>query len=67
MVELTLTAVLVGLGAPAAPTAIGVAAYRVFNYWLPIPGALLAYVATRLHERCLVGGGTALVASADNG
>ncbi len=51
MVELTLTATLVGMGAPAGPTAIGVAAYRVFNYWLPIPGSLLAFAATRLYER----------------
>ena len=50
VVELSLAATLVGLGAPAAPTAVGIAAYRVFNFWLPIPGSALAYLAAKLHE-----------------
>ena len=28
--------------------AIGVAAYRIFNYWLPIPTAALSYLATQV-------------------
>ena len=51
VVEFALTAILVGLGAPGAPTAIGIAAYRVFTYWLPIPGSALAYFATRFYTR----------------
>ncbi len=47
VVEVTLTATLVALGAPAAPAALGVAAYRVFNYWLPIPTSALTYATTR--------------------
>ncbi len=64
VVELTITATLVGLGAPAAQTAVGVAAYRVFTYWLPIPGSALAYAFTRVHERRRIGGRVALPASA---
>ncbi|MEO8697753.1 MAG: YbhN family protein, partial [Acidimicrobiales bacterium] len=47
VVELTITATLVGLGASAGPTAIGVAVYRLFNYWMPIPISALTYFATR--------------------
>jgi uncharacterized membrane protein YbhN (UPF0104 family) len=48
VVELVLAATLVGFGAPAAPVALAIAAYRVFNYWLPIPAAALAYGGVRL-------------------
>ncbi|MDG2114662.1 MAG: lysylphosphatidylglycerol synthase transmembrane domain-containing protein [Actinomycetota bacterium] len=47
VVELALTAVLVGFGAPADSVILGVAAYRVFNYWLPIPASPVAYLALR--------------------
>lgn len=47
VVELTLTATLVGFGAAAVPAALGVAAYRVFNYWVPIPASAIAYLAVR--------------------
>lgn len=47
VVELALTATLVGFGAAAIPAALGVAAYRVFNYWVPIPVSAVAYLAVR--------------------
>ncbi len=47
VVELTMTATLVGLGADAAPAAIGVAIYRLFNFWAPIPLSAVSYLATR--------------------
>jgi hypothetical protein len=47
VVELTLTATLVGLGAPAAATAVGVAIYRLLSFWIPIPVSAVSYVATR--------------------
>jgi uncharacterized protein (TIRG00374 family) len=49
VVELTLAATLVGFGTPPAPTALGVALYRIFNYWLPIPAAAVASSAALLH------------------
>ncbi|MEO5837997.1 MAG: lysylphosphatidylglycerol synthase transmembrane domain-containing protein [Acidimicrobiales bacterium] len=47
VVELTMAAALAGFGAPSVPTALGVAAFRVFNYWSPIPAAGLAYLSIR--------------------
>lgn len=47
VVELALTATLASFGAAAVPAALGVAAYRVFNYWLPIPASAVAYLAVR--------------------
>ena len=41
--ETTLAIVLIGFGAAATPVFLGIAAYRVVHYWLPIPGGLLAY------------------------
>jgi uncharacterized protein (TIRG00374 family) len=51
VVELTLTATLVGLGAPAAATAVGVALYRLLSFWIPIPVSAVSYVATRTLTR----------------
>ena len=48
VVELTLAGTLVGFGAPAAATAVGVAIYRLFNFWLPIPISAIAFLATRV-------------------
>ncbi len=45
--ELALVAVLTHFGAPPVQTALGVAAYRVFNYWVPIPGSALSYLSVR--------------------
>ena len=47
VVELSMAAALGGFGAPAVPAALGVAAYRVFNYWSPIPASALAYLSIR--------------------
>jgi uncharacterized protein (TIRG00374 family) len=48
VVELTMAASLVAFGSPPEATALGIAAYRIVNYWLPIPGAAAAYLALRL-------------------
>ncbi len=47
LVEVTLAVTLTSFGAPPVATALGIAAYRVFNYWLPIPASVLAYVAVQ--------------------
>ena len=49
VVDLTMTAALAGLGAPAEAAVIGVAGYRVSHYWLPIPAAACAYLLVRRH------------------
>jgi hypothetical protein len=51
IVELALAATLVGFGAPAAPVALGIAIYRLFNFWLPIPFSAVAWAGTRLASR----------------
>jgi uncharacterized protein (TIRG00374 family) len=51
VVELTMAAALAGFGAPSVPTALGVAAFRLFNYWSPIPAAGLAYLSIRHIKR----------------
>jgi uncharacterized protein (TIRG00374 family) len=51
VVELALAATLVGFGAPAAPVALGVAIYRLFNFWVPIPLSALAWAGTRWASR----------------
>lgn len=48
VIEATLTAVLVGFGAPAAAAALGVAAYRLVNYWAVIPTGAAAYLSLRV-------------------
>jgi uncharacterized membrane protein YbhN (UPF0104 family) len=40
LVEIALTLSLVGLGLHSAPALLGVVAYRLFNFWLPIVAAL---------------------------
>ncbi|MEZ5244134.1 MAG: YbhN family protein [Acidimicrobiales bacterium] len=49
VVDLTMTAALAGLGAPAEAAVIGVAGYRLSHYWLPIPAAACAYLLVRRH------------------
>lgn len=51
VVETTLAVVLIGFGAAASPVFLGVAAYRLVHYWLPIPGAALAYSLLRATRR----------------
>jgi putative heme transporter len=48
VIEATLAAVLVGFGAPAAAAALGVAAYRLVNYWAVIPTGIAAYLSLRV-------------------
>ena len=48
VIEATLAAVLVGFGAPAAAAALGVAAYRLVNYWALIPTGVAAYLSLRV-------------------
>ncbi len=47
VVEATLTASLVGFGVPRAEVALAVVAYRLINFWLPIPVGAAAYVGLR--------------------
>jgi len=47
VVEVTLAVTLTSFGAPPVATALGIAAYRVFNFWLPIPASAMAYLAVR--------------------
>ena len=49
VVDLTMTAALAGIGVPDPNAVIGVAAYRLSHYWLPIPAAALAYLLVRRH------------------
>ena len=48
--ETMLAIVLIGFGAAAAPVFLGVAAYRIVHYWLPIPGGALAYMLLRVRR-----------------
>lgn len=45
IVEAILIPTLVGFGTPRAEASIGVIAYRLVNFWLPIPVGALSYVA----------------------
>jgi uncharacterized protein (TIRG00374 family) len=47
VVEAVLTSMLVAFGAPRAEALLGVVAYRLVNFWLPIPLGALAYVSLR--------------------
>lgn len=48
IVETTIAATLIGVGSAAAPVFVGVAAYRLVHYWLPIPTGALAYLLLRV-------------------
>lgn len=45
VIEAILIPTLVGFGTPAAVASVGVVAYRLLNFWLPIPVGAAAYVA----------------------
>jgi len=45
VIEAILIPTLVGFGTPRAEASIGVVAYRLINFWLPIPVGAAAYVA----------------------
>ncbi len=48
VVEATLTSVLVGFGTPPGVATLGVVAYRLVNFWLPIPLGGLAYLSLQV-------------------
>ncbi len=48
VVEAVLTSTLVGFGTPSAVAILGVAAYRLLNFWLPIPLGALSYVSLKV-------------------
>jgi uncharacterized protein (TIRG00374 family) len=47
VVEAVLTATLIGFGVERSVAAVGVVAYRLVNFWLPIPIGALAYASLR--------------------
>jgi putative heme transporter len=47
VVEAVLSASLIGFGVPRAVALVGVIAYRLVNFWLPIPVGALAYGSLR--------------------
>jgi len=48
VIEAVLTSTLVGFGTPSAIAILGVATYRLLNFWLPIPLGALAYLTLRV-------------------
>jgi uncharacterized protein (TIRG00374 family) len=50
VVEVTLTSILVGFGTPRGIATLGVVAYRLINFWLPIPLGGLAYVSLHVNQ-----------------
>ena len=48
VVEFVLTSTLVGFGTPTAIAVLGVAAYRLLNFWLPIPIGALSYLTLQV-------------------
>jgi uncharacterized protein (TIRG00374 family) len=49
VLELTLIGILVGFGPPRAVVILGVIAWRLVNFWLPIPVGGISYVSLRVH------------------
>lgn len=50
IVEGVLTSTLIGFGVPADISVLGVIAYRLVNFWLPIPAGGLAYLSLKLES-----------------
>lgn len=48
VVEVTLTSVLVGFGTARGVATLGVVAYRLINFWLPIPVGGIAYLSLQV-------------------
>jgi len=48
VIEAVLTSTLVGFGTPSTVAILGVAAYRLLNFWLPIPLGAMAYVSLKV-------------------
>lgn len=63
-IEVAMTYALHAVGVPLAPALLGVAAYRVFNFWLPILPATAVLPALRRIEAQLVAAGQAVPAPA---
>jgi putative heme transporter len=51
LVEATLTSILVGFGTTRGVATLGVVAYRLINFWLPIPLGGLAYLSLQVDPR----------------
>ncbi len=51
VVEATLTSILVGFGTSRGVATLGVVAYRLINFWLPIPLGGLAYISLQVDPR----------------
>ena len=51
VVETSLAVALIALDAPSGAAFLGVAAYRLVHYWLPIPGGAVAFAALRWSGR----------------
>jgi hypothetical protein len=49
VLELTLIGILVGFGPPRAIVILGVVAWRLVNFWLPIPVGGASYLSLRVH------------------
>ena len=49
VIEATLTSVLIGFGTPRGVATLGVIAYRLVNFWLPIPLGGLAYLSLQVN------------------
>jgi uncharacterized protein (TIRG00374 family) len=48
VIEAVLASTLVGFGTPSAVAILGVATYRLLNFWLPIPLGALAYLTLKV-------------------
>jgi uncharacterized protein (TIRG00374 family) len=55
VVEATLTSILVGFGTPRGAATLGVVAYRLINFWLPIPLGGLSYLSLQVEKARPVG------------
>jgi len=50
VIEVTVVSVLTGFGVPVAAASAGVLAWRLVNFWLPIPFGGASYLSLRLHR-----------------
>jgi uncharacterized protein (TIRG00374 family) len=50
VVEATLTSILVGFGTPRGAATLGVVAYRLINFWLPIPLGGVSYLSLQVER-----------------
>jgi putative heme transporter len=48
VIEAVLTSTLVGFGTPSSVAILGVASYRLLNFWLPIPLGGMAYISLKV-------------------